>query len=136
MSRTNRDTEGYRPFYLVSGARDDRTARENLERHVELGELLRDNYGWGVKEVEGCYKGMRELSYLVTVPEPTLVVHVVARLFNQETLILVDEDNQATLIGLDFVSEESLGTFQRITEAEAKASGNWTRDGNQYWGCK
>jgi hypothetical protein len=108
-----------------------------MELHTELGEALTEG-GFSYKEVEGCYKRMHELSYLIIDDRPLTLPRVLklAATFEQEAVFTVDKDNKAELIETLHPSarHQLAGTFQQITEADAKELDSWTRDGPNYWG--
>lgn len=110
--------------------------------------IMHELFDGRFKELEGCYKGVVENSYLVTVPEWTIdglqrldKVIDLARQFNQESILLVSQKREASLLYLHDNQPEKLvkiGDFEAITQWEARELDSWTFDrvANQFWAVR
>lgn len=69
-----------------------------------------------VKVANGCYKGQRETSYLVQIETQCdyLKLMQLARDFNQESIMLVDNERQAQLMYCDNEAVEPLGRWKEV----------------------
>lgn len=87
------------------------------------------------KKVKGSYKGDLEDSYCAVVDEDVkleIVFHIAAK-FNQESILLVNEDRKAFLVDVLTGDETDLGEFVAIDSSKARQLDNWTLDGSQYY---
>ncbi len=57
----------------------------------------------------------------------------IAKSFNQESILIVDENRVATLRYLNTNQDTKLGQFVSITALEAQSLENWTLDGTNYY---
>ena len=93
----------------------------------------------GFKKVLGSYKGVLEKSYMVLANEDKALndVLTLAQKFDQESVLIVDENRVATLQYLDSIlnvnSSHKLGRWTSIDALEAKNLDNWTLDGTNYY---
>ena len=71
---------------FISAFRTEFDIKENMERHKFLGTLLVE-YNW--QEIEGCYGGVKELSYMVQTRDIEGLL-AMARVFNQDCILVVD----------------------------------------------
>jgi hypothetical protein len=70
---------------------------------------------------EGCYKGKREPCIIVHDIGSTLnLVRRIARLHKQESILLIDANNQARLEKPDGTLIRGLGNFRCVPEAVAR----------------
>lgn len=96
-----------KPFIILA-------ANNNEDKLIE--EL--NNFNLEYKEVQGCYRGKKERSFLVINNHPSTEarLHKLARAFNQESYLKVYEnDRKAQLIYLnDHNRVENIGYFQSI----------------------
>lgn len=121
-------------FIIFSVFKADRTDVQNGCRHAVVHKHL-TNHGVPFKEVDGQYGGEHEKSFLVGSSDYDLV-YGLAQEYEQESILLVDEDRQATLrfVG-DYTGESNdlhLGTFERTYHPKGR---DYTFDPstNQYW---
>jgi hypothetical protein len=61
----------------------------------------------------------------------------VALMFNQESILLVDNEDNARLYFIDTDRTESLGKLTEVSESEAlNSSAGYSVFGGRYWVCK
>ena len=129
-----------KPFVIISAERFTNTIKENKKNHLDLWlQLKRD--GFSIKEVEGVYQGTTEKSILVILNKRWLAVELAtfknyAAIFNQESILFVDEERNASLI---FTKQpwltEKLGKFIAVTKGIATQMSNYTFDGKDHYVC-
>lgn len=79
-----------------------------------------------------------ESSYRVEVRTESELVRLkeLAASYNQESILVLDGDNNATLVYLERYLTIDLGVFTRCTEEEAVSQPNYSYDENgDYWIC-
>lgn len=128
------------PFYLLSAARSHLPAELNEDRTLFMRARLA---GEGVRtmEVDGCYKGTRELAVLIPAVQQEMPMENIldlvkrnARLYEQETYLYVDTNGYSTLHDADGALVASLGRWHEVDESEAIRLDAYTKtpDG-RYW---
>jgi hypothetical protein len=136
----HRSLEVKKPFVIISAERFTNTIEENEKKHNELmTQLKKDKFS--IKEVEGVYQGTVEKSILVILNKRWLAVELAtfknyAAIFNQESILFVDEERNASLI---FTKQpwlsEKLGKFIAVTKGIATQMSNYTFDGKDHYIC-
>ena len=126
---------------ILSAERFGLSAMENLQRTTELEGCL-DRLGAGYKEVQGCYQGNRESSFVVVLPSfPTYREELYNALlglaadFEQDTVLVVHaNDHAAEMVTLKDRAGKIIGTF----EVDNNADDDYTfdPDSGQYWVIK
>lgn len=94
---------------------------------------------FGFKKVLGSYKGILENSYMVLANEDDALKEVLrlATEFNQESILIVDENRVATLQWLTSPANATiLGRWTCIDPLEAQSLENWTLDQTNYYTVK
>lgn len=128
-----------KPFVIISAERFTNTIKENKKNHLDLWlQLKRD--GFSIKEVEGVYQGTTEKSILVILNKRWLAVELAtfknyAAIFNQESILFVDEERNASLIFPKGGLSENLGKFIAVTKGIATQMSNYTFDGRDHYVC-
>jgi hypothetical protein len=98
--------------------------------------------GFNVKQVRGSHA---KVAYLAPIfdnnkeySDKQQAIRKLAEDFNQESILYVaGHSKRAIHICLDNeVLTEAIGTFTPISASEAISSGDWTLDGNQFYGIK
>lgn len=91
----------------------------------------------GFKKVQGAYKGQLEDSYLVLANEDTYLntVRKLAKLYNQESILIVNEDRKAYLEYIGTGKQVYIGQWTSIDSLTAQSLDNWTLDGVNYYAC-
>jgi hypothetical protein len=87
--------------------------------------------GFPHKQVKGCYNGDIENSFYVELPKGVsdfADLHELARSFDQESILNISEDRQASLIFIKTGESKSIGTFKQVSESEALNNGSYTYD--------
>jgi len=120
----HKSTEIKKSFVIISAERFSKTIEENKKSHLELmTQLKKDKFS--IKEVEGVYHGTSEKSILVILNKKWLFTDLgylknYAAIFDQESILFVDEDRNATLIFMKQPwLEEKLGKFIAVPEGIA-----------------
>lgn len=99
--------------------------------------------GFNVKQVRGSYDGKQEMAYLLPIFDNNkeyaskwAAVRKMAKDFDQECVLYVEgESKRASLLYTKgYETSRAIGTFRRMTPSQAIESGNWTLDGNQFYG--
>jgi len=129
-----------KPFVIISAERFTNTIEENKKNHLDLWlQLKRD--GFSIKEIKGVYQGTSEKSILVILNRRWLAVELAtfknyAAIFNQESILFVDEERDASLI---FTKQpwltEKLGKFIDVPKGIATQMNNYTFDGQDHYVC-
>jgi hypothetical protein len=94
---------------------------------------------YGFKQVIGSYNGQTEDSYMVLANEDDALNEVIAiaKEFNQESILVVDENRIATLQFLTSPANATiLGSWTPIEALEAQSLENWTLDQTNYYTVK
>jgi hypothetical protein len=100
------------------------------KQHVE-NELSQ----YGFKSVLGSYNGVQENSYVVDASTDNALNDVLelAVNYNQESILIVDENRIASLYFIKTGLTTKLGNFTSISALEASKLDNWTLDGTDYY---
>lgn len=91
-----------------------------------------------VELMEGCYKGIKELSMVVDMRYLTAVKEI-AILNSQESILLIDSESNATLHYMPVTLEHDmpLGIFTKVSKEEALMQDAYTNDlKGSYYICK
>lgn len=122
------------PYAMISAERPNQTPQENAQRTQLLGQILQAS-GMRSAPTQGSYQGVPEHSYAVQTPSPAAqqFVNRVAQQFQQDSVMHVDENQNATLHYGDG-RQEWLGSMKQVPADEAGKLPGWTRDasGNFY----
>ena len=121
-------------FYIISAERFNKSVEDNNARTFGLvKEMLR--LGLSFTAVKGVYKGTAEQSFIVdSLGMPDGWIMATMRGLNQESILAVDQDNDASLVYADG-DTEYLGKFQRHDGA-LDALEAYTLIAGQAWVCK
>lgn len=122
---------------LFSVFKGNRRKSDNVMCHIAAyDELVRN--GVPFKEVSGMYKNESELSFIVFGDKAVQTGMVIAKSFNQESVLLLDQDRNATLIDCKTDTSTPLGRFKAVHESIAKRSTGWTFDNvtKQFFICE
>ena len=93
-----------------------------------------DKRGIAWKAAQGVYKGNSEPAIVVIDTASTrATVQGLARLFEQESLLLVDCNGSARLETCDGTLIRGLGKLRNVPENVARALDNYTRVGDQFY---
>ena len=128
-----------KPFVIISAERFTNTIEENKKNHLDLWlQLKRD--GFSIKEVEGVYQGTVEKSIIVILNKRWLAVELgtfknYASIFDQESILFVDEERNASLVFPKQVEAEKLGKFIAVPKGIAIQMSNYTFDGQDHYIC-
>jgi hypothetical protein len=120
------------PFALFSAERSNKTFAENTDNTCAVAcELVHRDIPF--KVVIGCYKGVKELTFLVH-GDNYQVAYELAKRYEQESILVVDENRNATLGYLDGRPDERY----KWAEASPNNLGDaYTLDPETgiYWKC-
>lgn len=97
-------------FFIFSVYQSNKPKLENNVNHEGVFEFLKGK-GYDIQEVDGCYKGDIEKSMLCYGEVTPLINHFL-KMFNQESILLVEEDR------LSYLSYTKTGKTERL--------GRWT----------
>ncbi len=108
------------------------------DKDVLLIADLESKHGLKYQEAYRFYKGTNENSYMILVPEDSTLneVRKLARDYNQESILIIDEDRKARLEFTQTGSTVQLGTWTEISALEARERENWTLIGGSYYAAK
>lgn len=99
----------------------------NVNRHLEAS-LVLEQHKVPFKEVAGQFEGRIESSFVVFGDKAVELGLKLAREYNQDSAILLDQDRNATLIDLRSNNKVNIGKFTPVPEHVAKQSIGWTFD--------
>lgn len=130
------------PYTLLSANRADATPSQNHANLIQMGQTLKA-MGANFAHTQGAFKEAGQSAPSI---EPSFAVHApneamrsrleaLASRYNQDSVIHVDENNNASYKNLGGDQQSgSIGTMQKVPQAEAEASPGWTKDaqGNHY----
>lgn len=88
-------------------------------------------------EAQGVYKGTKEKSFMVEVQDryDMLWIKRLAEHFKQESILYVNEKNQATLLYLESKKIEKLGIFHKVPKSVADNLEAYTMTNEGYYAC-
>ena len=136
----HKSLEVKKPFVIISAENANESKEVNAKKHNELmAQLKRDKFS--IKEVEGVYHGTKEKSILVVLNQKWLAVELAtfknyAAIFNQESILFVDEERNASLIfPYNKENSEKLGKFIAVSKGIAIQMSNYTFDGKDHYVC-
>jgi hypothetical protein len=107
----------------------------NLDDTEQELAILKDVFG-SAKEFLGSYKGAQETSYEVPINGIEDLLRI-AREYNQESTLLLSDDNSAKLLFSSDASEVPIGTFVKVGKEQPDTE-SWTKDVNtgEYYTTK
>ena len=121
-------------LYFFSAHTEINSKLKNREAHQELGAILEER-GIPFREVEGCYLGILEPSYMVVGASHGPTVDRLARLFRQQTYLVVTEnDRTAYLVKPGDTYHQHLGKFVAACTLEPSED-SWTLCDWVYYIC-
>lgn len=109
--------------YIISAYRPDRDFVSNRIAHDALRQLLQVA-GYGIKQVDGVYKGQKEKSFVVVGATDNAILSL-AWTFSQESVLKLHGDRHADLLYTNGVVEP-LGKFVAVGQAEALKHDSYT----------
>ncbi len=109
----------------------------NKERTSDLYDLIRDS-GMGFKMVVGSYKGVMEQSFLVVYSndQELALLNNFAKSFQQESILVLDEDRNASLMYCKDRKIEALGRLREVTKEKARELDAYTLTNDAYFTIK
>lgn len=118
----------------LTGHHLNESRTQDLRSRLKAGRL-----GKSINFVEcnGVYKGTKEKSFMVEVENHYDFMWTcgVARSYNQESILMVDKRNQASLFYLESKKVEKLGTFHKIPKSVADTLDAYTETKDGYYAC-
>lgn len=96
----------------------------NDSEDLAIALLTKHKVVW--QEIEGCYKGVRESSFLVidTGAHVEHLVRFMSKLFKQECYLELDQDRNARLVYQDSVAE--IGILKGVSKPVAFSKDAWS----------
>lgn len=120
--------------YIISAERYNLTVEENKARTLAFVQEMLD-LGLTFVAVQGVYKGTSEQSFIVNAHGmPTGWIRRKMRELDQESILVIEKDNSATLVYADGAAE-SLGKFQRH-RGSLDGLDAYTKIAGNAWVCK
>ena len=123
-------------FFIFSGSLASESSETNKQATDMIKKCLSGNPSIVYRNVDGCYKGSTEQSFLVDAKHEEVVMHL-AKMTRQESVLFVDRKGGAHLIypGMGYLTEKLSGKFQEVDRDKALELDNFTRDAstNTYW---
>lgn len=116
-----------RIYVVISAELSTLNADDNSGRSDYLRRRLNGTFDSScVDEVQGCYKGALERSFVVQCKDHSEVgmVHRFAKEFSQESILLVDSRRTAFLLYTDYLKMERLGHL--YTQYDQPTTDAWT----------
>jgi hypothetical protein len=127
----------YVPCIIFSVSKSNLTDLENNRRsRIAENDLHRMNVSY--TKVLGMYQGSSEWSYLVTDMTAVSLVIGMAKEYDQDSILLRDNENNCTLKYFDGRPMESIGKLERVDVLEAFNGTAYTYNPitKQYFMCK
>ena len=112
---------------IFSAYNDYRDNHSNITRNLKLKDTLTsENINY--KEVVGRYKGVFEMSLVVNVKDTNELQRIqeLSDLYDQDCILHLDANRNATLLFNDSTKETSIGKFQACSEMIAKKLDSYT----------
>lgn len=105
---TNNGRQAMRVFISAEYYKNDEVTNAVYTKF--LAKQLR-NYGLRFEVAEGCYKGTKEVTFIVNLSNDSDFVKTMklGAMYNQESILVVDKSNRATLIYVNNGRSEYLG---------------------------
>ena len=121
----------YDTTYIISAELSNLSDNQNFIRTEDLERKLK-LYGVAFKRALGCFKGKREVNFVVICSESTIIGFI--REFNQACALVLDSRRNASLLD-GYGIYTSIGKFKAVPETIALTKDNWTFDKvtNQYF---
>ena len=119
-------------FIIFSAESSSRTQLENQNATL-AAKILLNHHRVLYKNVEGCYKGTTEQSFLVADCHDT-IVDLLRELFEQESYLHVDNNRNATLC-YRYGGGHTIGIWQNVCKSTALAQDSYTVCDGHYWIC-
>lgn len=130
-----------KPYHAIISAE-----LENNEDNARNTEALKDKLdalGFIYHAVFGCYEGVTEESFLVNLgtdarfhKQNASEVLRLGCLFQQDSLLFIDNEENAELVFCESGEKQNIGTFTCVCEENAKAQAAYTKIGERYFICK
>lgn len=122
-------------FTILSAELSTLSESENAKRTELLRQMLAD-IKVDFLEAKGCYKGSEEVSFIVDTPDIAVfntVYSFAKKQFNQESVLYVDENQEATLMYSKDFEMEKLGVFGQVNPKRLETLDAYTViDGTLY----
>jgi len=123
-------------FAFVSAARPNQTPEGNRYRDHQLTHLLRE-FGLPSRKALGSYQGEHEDSRLVPLHYAGDLAKVrrIARGLDQESILIVDDGDNARL---EFIADGEtidIGKWARVDKSLASSLEAWTQIGSALYAC-
>ena len=126
----------YQPCIIFSV---DKAGQDKYETYTgrTWAKTVMRNLGIKFEEVLGVYQGQEEMSFIVTDMQYLSVILGLAKEFDQDSVLLRDNENFCHLKFFDGRDMMPLGYLKEVTEKEAKASDAYTYSPslNAYFRC-
>jgi hypothetical protein len=120
-------------FFIFSVYQSNKSRTDN-EKESNFIFWKLSNAGIPFKQVDGCYLGEREESFLVPAKYEKEIMEI-AKAYNQESVLFVDSKRRGHLIYLEDNKTINLGTLQKVSDEQASNLEAYTYDPTtkSYW---
>lgn len=115
----------YLPLVIFSV---DKSNLSSIENSMRQRQVENDMHHLGIHytKVLGSYKGSEEMSYMVTDMTKIELIRGIAKVFEQESILLRDNENRVTLQYFNGQPSESIGFLENVMVDEALTHDSWT----------
>lgn len=108
----------------------------NLRIMFAVNDLNKENElrSQGLKEFLGCYKGQTEVSFMDVIDSKNGLEKILdlAKKYNQESILKIDENNKASLIIVDTKDCIPLGQWTEVSSIEGLENYSVSQNGKIY----
>ena len=120
----------YKPFFIISAELSSLSANANEIRTSDLKEYL-DALGHDYAQIIGCYKGVKEVSFMVFTSDKGLAVEL-AGMYHQDSVLIRNGHNDCFLWYSED-KEEFSGHFKQVDEEYAIGQDAYSICAGTYW---
>ncbi|QOC54390.1 hypothetical protein Atoyac15_26 [Aeromonas phage Atoyac15] len=125
-----------RMYVVISAELSHLSADDNDGRSDDLYRALTSRFGTnGIDEVQGCYKGTLERSFVVQCSDHSDVgsVYNIAQKYSQESVLLVDSRNRAYLLYVESRRLDNLGVLYSSTDVPSTDAWTFNKAAGVYY---
>lgn len=98
---------------------------DSYENDIKAIQEFLPNYNYSRLAMHGVYKGVSELSYIIEVDDNLDDIQALANKYNQECILYLDNQREASLIHSDG-KKEYIGSFRSASKQLAQTKDNYT----------
>lgn len=126
----------FKPCIIFSVEKSTLSFQANAHNRA-MAENDMKNMGIHFEKVLGVYQGSEEFSYIVTDMSKVQLILGMAKVYDQDSVLLRDNENRCHLKFFDGRSPEYIGFMRQVTQEEALKSDAYTYSPslNNYFKC-